>query len=247
MALFAIDTGSYAQSNHILNPAILQVVFEVQQGLDKDCYNLRCGKGASQYFSVSKYRNDSLTASPDLSISTIPLYESIEAIKHKDDPPKRLPSSPGHNDYLYWNLSNGQISIYTSVFGNKYVVEEEIPVMEWLIDEGSVRTILGYECHKAETVFRGRKWSVWYSDDIPISLGPWKLNGLPGIILQAECDGYMKMIACSITTRNLSPVTFYNFADYKFEPIERRKLLKMKTNPNSYPTNTIITPPMELE
>lgn len=119
--------------------------------------------------------------------------------------------------------------------------------MDWDIFEDSVQTIIGYECHKAVTKFRGREWAVWYADGIPVSLGPWKLNGLPGIILQAECDGYMKINACDIMTSDLSPVTFYNFAEYKFQPVERKKLLKMKMNPNSYPANTKITPTMELE
>ena len=35
--------------------------------------------------------------------------------------------------------------------------------------------------------------------------------------------------------------------EYKYEPLERLKYLKIKTNPNSYPANTIIIPPMELE
>ena len=35
------------------------------------------------------------------------------------------------------------------------------------------------------TEFKGRKWTVWYSAEIPISDGPWKINGLPGLILDA--------------------------------------------------------------
>jgi GLPGLI family protein len=46
--------------------------------------------------------------------------------------------------------------------------------------------IMGYNCKKAQTQFRGREWLVWYTMDIPISEGPWKLCGLPGMILQAE-------------------------------------------------------------
>ena len=58
---------------------------------------------------------------------------------------------------------------------------------------------------------------------------------------------YIIITASSIMTSNLSPVTFYNFAEYKYEPLDRLKYLKIKTNPNSYPANTIIIPPMELE
>lgn len=242
-----VTITSTAQETHVIEPSILEVRYEVTHEKDKDMFALRCGKNVSQYFSVGKLRDDSLRASPDPAISQIPLDEMMEEAMHRDDPSKRRPSSPCHSDYLYWNLSVGKVSVYTSVFGSKYVIEEETPTMEWEIYEDSVQTIIGYECHKAVMKFRGREWAVWYADEIPVSLGPWKLNGLPGIILQAECDGYMKINACDIMTSDLSPVTFYNFAEYKFQPVERKKLLKMKMNPNSYPANTKITPTMELE
>lgn len=44
--------------------------------------------------------------------------------------------------------------------------------------------ILGYKAKKASTEFRGRKWSAWYATEIPISDGPYKFYGLPGLILK---------------------------------------------------------------
>ena len=233
LSAWAICAISYAQEAHTIEPAVLEVRYQVEQGKNKDVYTLRCGKNVSQYFSLNKLRDDSLRASPDPSISAIPLNESLEAVMHRDD--------------LYWNLTEGKVSVYTSIFGSKYLVEEDIPVMDWEIAEDSVQTILDYECHKATTAFRGRVWTVWYAEDIPVSLGPWKLNGLPGMILQAECNNYIIITASSITTSHLTPVTFYNFLGHKFEPVEREKYMKMKNNPNAYPSGTIMTPPMELE
>ena len=236
-----------AQETHVIEPSLLEVRYQVTHGSDKDIYALRCGKNVSQYFSINKLRDDSLRASPDPSLNHIILDEMLEAAMHRDDPSKQRPASPGHGDYLYWNLSAGKISVYTSVFGSKYIVEEDVPEIEWEVKEDSVQTIIGYECHKAVTKFRGREWTVWYAEDIPVSLGPWKFGGLPGIVLQAECANYVTITATGLMTTGLTPVTFYNFADYKFQPVERTKYLKMKTNPNSYPANTRITPPMELE
>ena len=208
--LWMLSLRGLAQETHVIEPSILQVRYEVTHENDKDIFALRCGKNVSQYFSVGKLRDDSLRASPDPTVSQIPLDEMMEEAMHRDDPSTRRPSSPCHSDYLYWNLSVGKVSVYTSVFGSKYVIEEETPTMDWDIYEDSVQTIIGYECHKAVTEFRGREWTVWYADGIPLSLGPWKLNGLPGIILQAECDGYMKMNACGIITSDLTSSTSTN-------------------------------------
>lgn len=57
-------------------------------------------------------------------------------------------------------------------------------VFKWRIYEDTM-TVCGYLCHKAVTHFRGRTWTVWYADELPIEGGPWKLHGLPGLILKA--------------------------------------------------------------
>jgi len=40
-------------------------------------------------------------------------------------------------------------------------------------------TVAGYVCQKATCLFRGRDYTAWFSNDIPISNGPWKFGGFP--------------------------------------------------------------------
>ncbi|MGP1446821.1 MAG: GLPGLI family protein [Candidatus Limimorpha sp.] len=62
---------------------------------------------------------------------------------------------------------------------------ERLNPMTWEVT-GDAKRILNYSCKKATCVFRGRKWVAWFTPDIPLSDGPWKFSGLPGLILQAE-------------------------------------------------------------
>lgn len=71
--------------------------------------------------------------------------------------------------------------------GSTQVVEytEPIPAIDWKIIERT-DSIAGYSCVCAEGRFGGRDWVAWFTPQIPMSYGPWKLGGLPGLILQAE-------------------------------------------------------------
>ena len=65
-----------------------------------------------------------------------------------------------------------------------YLVLETIPVFKWVIDSKESKKIGNYDCRKATTTFRGRNYIAWYTVDIPTQFGPWKFNGLPGLILE---------------------------------------------------------------
>lgn len=67
---------------------------------------------------------------------------------------------------------------------DQYFYEEERQ-MVWKILPETVK-IGVYETQKAETTFAGRKWNVWFTQDIPFQDGPYKFKGLPGLIVKAE-------------------------------------------------------------
>jgi GLPGLI family protein len=63
------------------------------------------------------------------------------------------------------------------------IVYEPTPKFDWALQE-ETKKIGSFVCNKATTTFRGRNYTAWYSLDIKGSFGPWKFQGLPGMILE---------------------------------------------------------------
>ncbi|KQM62978.1 GLPGLI family protein [Chryseobacterium sp. Leaf201] len=67
-----------------------------------------------------------------------------------------------------------------------YMYEEDRPI-NWKISS-ETRKIGEYKVQKAETDFGGRTWTAWFTTDLPYPDGPYKFNGLPGLIVKVEDD-----------------------------------------------------------
>lgn len=71
------------------------------------------------------------------------------------------------------------------IFSNNLYIIDTYPTNYWAITK-TEKQIGKYKCIKATTNYRGRDWEVWFTTDLPYSFGPWKLQGLPGLILEAQ-------------------------------------------------------------
>ncbi|MBE6343093.1 MAG: GLPGLI family protein [Lentimicrobiaceae bacterium] len=63
-----------------------------------------------------------------------------------------------------------------------FTYEEPFDSFNWQITS-KIDTIHNYVCQKAICDFGGRTWEAWFTMEIPISDGPYKFCGLPGLIL----------------------------------------------------------------
>ena len=111
---------------------------------------------------------------------------------------------------IYKNYPNaGSLTHTEKICRDWFRYEEPMPDFHWELTD-SVVTILGYECRGAQCDFRGRHWTAFYCEDIPVMEGPWKLCGLPGLIMLAEADGGEYTFECvGINSHANRPLTTY--------------------------------------
>ncbi len=117
--------------------------------------------------------------------------------------------STGDYMTIFKNYPEGKITHTEKICTDWLSYEEDMPNLEWELTD-SVVNVLGYECRGATCSFRGRKWTAFYSEDIPVMEGPWKLHGLPGLIMKASDDEGDYTFECiGINSKGTRPITIY--------------------------------------
>ena len=96
---------------------------------------------------------------------------------------KRAPSS-SFSARFFKNFPLGKITTTERIMGDHFIFEEYLkPFNNWKIT-GETSRIKDFSVQKATVDFAGRSWVAWFSPEIPISDGPHKFMGLPGLILK---------------------------------------------------------------
>ena len=108
---------------------------------------------------------------------------------------------------VWTNYPDGQVTVRDAIIPNIYETREERKPIAWTLSDDTL-TVGGYLCKTATCQLHGRKWTALYSEDIPTSAGPWKLCGLPGLILKAEADGDIHRFTLASLERIASPIYY---------------------------------------
>lgn len=140
-----------------------------------DIYNglLQIGAAQAKFLDYTAFQLDSVTQSQPDNAGLQEEY-SIRTLKN----------SCYFDQTVYQNLPQGKMTILSVITPDRYVYTEDLNTISWILAEGT-DTICGYPCRKATGTYGGRTWTAWYAEEIPVSFGPWKLAGLPGLILEA--------------------------------------------------------------
>ena len=145
------------------------------------------------------------------------------------------------------------------LYVKQFYVKEVAPTINWKISK-ETKKIGKFNCKKATANFRGRNYIAWFTTEIAVPFGPWKLHGLPGLILEAydankEVSWSFKSVQFPSKIKvnvkymsipsNLKFMTYSEFKNAQQEVIEKQNE-EQKIMGKQYPEITFITPKLNL-
>ena len=194
--------------------------------LRDDLLILQIGKEVSKCYSYYTFQCDSLRRTPDGAKVWSELFRRATEKDgiYGDFPHVRM------STYVYKNYPTGQMTITDRISLQDYRYADSLHAQTWTMGD-STREVLGYTCQQATADFRGRRWTAWFATDIPVSDGPWKLGGLPGLILEAYDEGQQHVFTAVGLERVKDEPIIFNQQDgrnRRFEPTNRLDFLRME-------------------
>ncbi|MCM1483469.1 MAG: GLPGLI family protein [Muribaculaceae bacterium] len=189
---------------------------------------LLSGPEGSKYYNTMSQIVDSLTSTPEGQKNLRQMQMAAWVVQNPDGSitvDKRRGNVPSKNVNLYVlkDFKDGNFTVYDK-YGEDYsVYTEPIETIDWTIVDDSTRTVLGYECIMAKGTYHGRDWTVWFAPEIPVADGPWKLQGLPGLIMLADSKGVLAFEAIGLESVNEAIPPMYKADTYS--KIDRKKAM----------------------
>jgi len=129
--------------------------------------------------------------------------------------------------------------IYAEVFTTELKqIEDVFFDWNWQITNEE-KNIAGFKCKKAISNIKGYHFEAWFTDEIPIAVGPDQFDGLPGLILYVN-TGYLEIIAKNIKfLKNSKIIEMPIFKEniYTFNELYSKKDFKPKDFKPIFQTN----------
>ena len=161
------------------------------------------------------------TVTKSMPRSAYPVYDD----ESKPDVAAGFQEALMHMPTVWTGLPTGQTTVREFIFPHEYEGSEPTPYIAWILSEDTM-TVSGYLCQQATVTFRGVEWAVWYTEEIPSSAGPWRLRGLPGLIVKAESEAHTFCLAG--LRQEASPIT----APEQNPEVHRMKYAKLLKHKN---------------
>lgn len=143
-------------------------------------YILLAGQEGSEFYNPTTLWMD-ISSKDDAACQAygIMATQMAEAGRSKDIPNR------AESMYIFKDYGKQVKTVYDDYSDQYAVYTEPAAEMHWEVVPDSTKSVLGYECLMARTSYHGRDWTAWFAPEIPVQDGPWKLSGLPGLIMMA--------------------------------------------------------------
>lgn len=82
---------------------------------------------------------------------------------------------------IYKNYPLGKLTHTEKICTDWLRYDEDMPQLDWELTD-SVTKVLGYDCQSAKCLFRGREWTVFYSEDIPSPTARGSCTAFPALL-----------------------------------------------------------------
>lgn len=191
---------------------------------------LLANSNQSKFYSPSTEYRDSLLSTPSGRAKERELFNAAAAAYMQNRDRSAMDGLVYHTRlYVTKDFGKSVSTVYDEAgMGECGYYDEPFSEIEWDIVEDSTRMILDYQCVMATTDYHGRKWTVWFTPEIPLQDGPWKFCGLPGLIMEAsEPSGQHSFTANGIET---SSQPIYPLFSTKYEKMNRLDMLRSMRN-----------------
>ena len=118
-----------------------------------------------------------------------------------------------HMGTFFMNYPEGRITAQEMLYPHRYQTDEALDKRKWVLTDAQ-DSIFGYACQSAKAKYNGLTWNAYYTEDIPSSIGPWKLGGLPGIITKAtDARGIHTFTLCGLLKEE-QPIVFAEYVTW---------------------------------
>ena len=169
--------------------------------LKKDRLTLLAGEKGAAFYSEDSRKNLELSDNPEYLLKILQNPKLYEERSRLD------------NEAIFRDNTSNTTIVHQRYDLENWELKEISESPTWNIQDSTI-CILGFNCIMATTNFRGREWTAFFSPDIPLPEGPWKLTGLPGIILKAyDKKKEYSYDAILIDTHKPGLVEYYNYRD----------------------------------
>lgn len=190
LLLFLVAINAFAQPKADIEVSYSEISF-FENGKERNHkYHLLANSTQSKFFNPRSEEIDSMSSTPEGLANFKKTQEAaLQAMLAKGSiDVTKLPRKV-ESVYVLKSSADSIMTVYDLLDTDEPVYyTEPYSEMTWEIGD-STKTILGYECIRADTDYHGRHWTAWFTPEIPIQDGPWKFHGLPGLILEVRGAG----------------------------------------------------------